>query len=155
MYNQRYIPLQLLFSLKNNLKNDNRLLSYDCVLETCPLLAQLKVLEDWCPPIKGILKWKKCWKSLLFFAEICSPPDVAFGYVTGEAADSGRVFFGTVNCLPGYELVGKSLIKCMNGIWSSEYPVCTRKLNTGLAGFNLYYSFKLVWWHLAHLLVLN
>jgi hypothetical protein len=47
--------------------------------------------------------------------------------VTGEATDNGRVYFGTVNCHAGYELVGKQLIKCMNGIWSAEYPVCTRE----------------------------
>ena len=47
--------------------------------------------------------------------------------MTGEATDHGRVYFGTVTCQTGYELVGKQLIKCMNGIWSAEYPVCTRK----------------------------
>ena len=52
---------------------------------------------------------------------------MAFGSVTGEATDDGRTYFGTVTCQAGYELVGKSLIKCMNGIWSAEYPVCTRK----------------------------
>jgi hypothetical protein len=63
----------------------------------------------------------------LFSSEICTPPEVAYGYVTGEATDNGRVYFGTVNCHAGYELVGKQLIKCMNGIWSAEYPVCTRE----------------------------
>jgi hypothetical protein len=64
---------------------------------------------------------------ILHFSATCSPPEVAFGHVAGEASNAGRVYLGTVKCMAGYELVGKSLIKCMDGIWSAEIPVCTRE----------------------------
>ena len=58
--------------------------------------------------------------------DLCKQPNVVNGDVTA-VTDSSNIFVGSVTCNEGYILVGKTRIKCVNGIWSSSTPVCTRK----------------------------
>jgi len=57
--------------------------------------------------------------------DLCKQPNVVNGDVTA-VTDSSNIFVGSVTCNEGYILVGKTRIKCVNGIWSSSTPVCTR-----------------------------
>ncbi|CAB4059500.1 unnamed protein product [Lepeophtheirus salmonis] len=55
---------------------------------------------------------------------LCAPPEIKHGEIT-VVSSNNRKFVGIVGCEPPYALVGQNLIKCMNGIWSAEIPVCT------------------------------
>ena len=68
-----------------------------------------------------------CQQKFDFLPEIvCNHPEVVNGDVTA-VTESSNIFVGSVTCNEGYTLVGKTRIKCVNGIWSSSTPVCTRK----------------------------
>lgn len=53
----------------------------------------------------------------------CQPPDLAKGRTNGEA--HGDNWVGSFHCDPGYTLVGNHRLKCRNGAWSGQFPVCT------------------------------
>jgi len=56
-------------------------------------------------------------------ADSCLPPALANGQSNGEARENTWV--GTFHCDPGYTLVGNHRLKCRNGAWSGQFPVCT------------------------------
>jgi len=56
-------------------------------------------------------------------ADSCIPPALHNGYVVGEGDD--KFWTGALVCQPGFTLVGNSKLKCRNGQWSSNMPVCT------------------------------
>ena len=51
-------------------------------------------------------------------------PVVTEGEVTG--AGDGRLWTGSVRCLTGHSLVGSATLKCRDGQWSGEIPVCVK-----------------------------
>ena len=61
----------------------------------------------------------------------CLTPSLPNGYVVGEGDES--TWTGALVCDPGYILVGSSKLKCRNGQWSANMPVCTGRvlLNIG------------------------
>ena len=78
--------------------------------------------------------------------DLCKQPNVVNGDVTA-VTDSSNIFVGSVTCNEGYILVGKTRIKCVNGIWSSSTPVCTRKkilfwLLISLGTFTYFFYFQ-------------
>ena len=54
----------------------------------------------------------------------CEAPVVKDGEVTGNG--DGSVWTGDVRCLAGNTLVGSSKMKCRDGLWSGETPVCVK-----------------------------
>ena len=45
--------------------------------------------------------------------------------VDGEGEGDGDSWVGTFSCHSGSVLVGEQMLKCRNGIWSNNFPVCT------------------------------
>ena len=43
--------------------------------------------------------------------------------MTGQS--SGNSWVGTFSCRAGASLVGEARLKCRDGVWSSQFPVCT------------------------------
>ncbi len=60
------------------------------------------------------------------FSGECIAPNVTNGFVE-EVSNTNRMLVAKVTCNPDFVLVGKSLIKCRDGIWSASTPVCTSK----------------------------
>lgn len=56
----------------------------------------------------------------------CVTPSVTNGQVESNI-DNGNTFLGRVKCDSGYELFGEKIIKCRNGVWSADLPLCTSK----------------------------
>lgn len=54
----------------------------------------------------------------------CVAPVVTEGEVTG--AGDGRLWTGSVRCVTGHSLVGSATLKCRDGQWSGEIPVCVK-----------------------------
>ena len=55
----------------------------------------------------------------------CEAPAVRHGEVTGAAGEK-KLWTGRVKCLAGYSLVGSNLLKCRDGQWSGQIPVCVK-----------------------------
>ena len=62
-----------------------------------------------------------------YFTGLCIQPEVENGMVN-IISESGSVLVANVTCASEYQLVGKKVIKCARGVWSSKAPICTRKL---------------------------
>jgi len=56
---------------------------------------------------------------------LCIQPEVENGMVN-IISESGSVLVANVTCNSEYQLVGKKVIKCARGVWSSKAPICTR-----------------------------
>jgi hypothetical protein len=56
---------------------------------------------------------------------LCIQPEVENGAVN-IISESGSVLVANVTCNNEYQLVGKKVIKCSRGVWSSKAPICTR-----------------------------
>ena len=61
-----------------------------------------------------------------YFTGLCIQPEVENGMVN-IISESGSVLVANVTCNSEYQLVGKKVIKCARGVWSSKAPICTRK----------------------------
>ena len=72
-----------------------------------------------------------------YFTGLCIQPEVENGMVN-IISESGSVLVANVTCNSEYQLVGKKVIKCARGVWSSKAPICTRKFPFNL--INLAFS---------------
>ena len=59
------------------------------------------------------------------------------GEVTGAAGEK-KLWTGRVKCLAGYSLVGSNLLKCRDGQWSGQIPVCVKLGQFQSISFALY-----------------
>ena len=55
----------------------------------------------------------------------CHPPQLDNGVVEAEEGDAGNFFKGEFRCNPGFTLSGPTMLKCRNGVWSGNKPVCS------------------------------
>ena len=59
-----------------------------------------------------------------FISDDCKPPLLHNGHVDGSGSSSS--WTGSLSCLPSFTLVGNSKVKCREGQWSGDIPVCTK-----------------------------
>ena len=60
----------------------------------------------------------------MFCSAECEAPRVRHGEVRGDG--DRKLWTGRVRCLTGYSLVGSNLLKCRDGQWSGQIPVCVK-----------------------------
>ena len=63
-------------------------------------------------------------------SDSCLTPTLHNGFVVGEGDESS--WTGVLACTPGFTLVGSSKLKCRNGQWSANMPVCTGRVSLNI-----------------------
>ena len=108
----------------------------------CPLYQQIQYIPSRfkIPDIHAIFSLFCVFfltETSYYFTGLCIQPEVKNGMVN-IISESGSVLVANVTCNSEYQLVGKKVIKCARGVWSSKAPICTRKFPFNL--INLAFS---------------